>query len=56
LIADPNIPVIGLYTGPVGRAALIHRIIEAGKDVMTTKPFELDSEAALAVMLPMAIH
>lgn len=50
LIADPEIPVIGLYTGPVGRAQLIRRIIEAGKDVMTTKPFELDPDAALDVL------
>ena len=50
LIADPEIPAIGLYTGPIGRAAQIQRIIEAGKDVMTTKPFELDPEAALAVL------
>ena len=50
LLADPSIPVIGLFSGPVGRADLIRRIIEAGKDVMTTKPFELDPEAALAVL------
>lgn len=50
LLADPEVDVIGLYTGPNGRAALLHQIIRAGKDVMTTKPFELDAAAALAVL------
>ena len=51
LLTDPNIPVIGLYAGPVGRAALIRRIIRAGKDVMTAKPFETDPDAALDVLI-----
>lgn len=50
LLADDDIPVVGLFTGPVGRAALIRRIIRAGKDVITTKPFETDPDAALAVL------
>src|SRR5690606_35100525 len=50
LIADPAIPAIGLFTGPVGRAALIRKIIHAGKDVITTKPFETDPDAALDVL------
>ncbi|MDR0405568.1 MAG: Gfo/Idh/MocA family oxidoreductase [Clostridiales bacterium] len=50
LLADGDIPAIGLFTGPVGRAACIRKIINAGKDVMTTKPFELDPEAARAVL------
>ena len=36
LVADPDIPAIGLFTGPVGRADLVRRIIRAGKDVMMT--------------------
>src|SRR5207249_586670 len=36
LLADQSIPAIGLFSGPVGRAALIRKIIRAGKDVMTT--------------------
>lgn len=51
LLADPGIPAIGLFTGPVGRAALVRKIIRAGKDVITTKPFERDSDAALEVLL-----
>jgi predicted dehydrogenase len=50
VLADPAIPAVGLYTGPNGRAALLSKIIRAGKDVMTTKPFELDPEAAEAVL------
>jgi len=50
LLADPAIPVIGLFTGPVGRADIIRRIIRAGKDVITTKPLEVDPEAGLEVL------
>lgn len=50
LLADPEVETIGLYTGPNGRADLIRRIIRAGKDVMTTKPFEVDAAAALDVL------
>lgn len=50
LLADETIPAIGLYTGPTGRAALLRRCLRAGKDVMTTKPFENDPAAALAVL------
>jgi predicted dehydrogenase len=50
LIARKDIPVIGLFTGPNGRADLIRKIIRAGKDVMTTKPFERDPEAALRIL------
>jgi predicted dehydrogenase len=50
LLTDDAIPTIGLFTGPVGRAELIRRCIRAGKDVMTTKPFEADPDAALGVL------
>jgi len=50
VLADPAIDAVGLYTGPDGRAALLSKIINAGKDVMTTKPFETDPEAARAVL------
>lgn len=50
VLADPAVRAVGLYTGPVGRAALIRRILAAGKDVMTTKPFEADPDAGLAVL------
>ena len=50
LLANDDIPAIGLFTGPGGRAELLDRIVDAGKDVMTTKPFELDCDAGLAVL------
>ena len=50
LLQNEEIPTIGLFTGPVGRAGLLDRIIEAGKDVITTKPFENDPAAATDVL------
>jgi len=50
LLECSDIEAIGLFTGPVGRAELIHKIIRSGKDVMTTKPFELDAYAAREVL------
>jgi predicted dehydrogenase len=50
LLADPTIPAIGLFTPPVGRAGLIRQALRAGKHVMTTKPFEVDVDAAAAVL------
>jgi predicted dehydrogenase len=50
LLADPSIRTIGLFTGPNGRAALLAKILAAGKDVMTTKPFERDPAQAAAVV------
>lgn len=50
LLADAEIPVVGLYTGPVKRSELLRKIIHAGKDVMTTKPFEIDPIAARAIL------
>lgn len=46
VLASPEVDAVGLFTGPAGRGALIERIINAGKHVMTTKPFELDPVAA----------
>ncbi|MDF7826158.1 Gfo/Idh/MocA family oxidoreductase [Pontiellaceae bacterium B12227] len=50
LLADDEIPVIILMTGPNGRADLLRKIIRAGKDCMTTKPFEIDPDEAAAVL------
>ncbi len=50
LLKNADIPVIGLFTGPSGRAGLIRKIIWAGKDVITTKPFELNPGKALDVL------
>ncbi len=50
MLADTDVRAIGLFSGPVGRAELIRQAIRAGKDVITTKPFELDPDAALDVL------
>jgi predicted dehydrogenase len=50
LLADDEIRLLGLFTGPAGRAELLRQVIRAGRDVMTTKPFELDPAAARAVL------
>ena len=50
ILEDPSVEAVGLFTGPAGRADLIRRIVRAGKHVMTTKPFEVDAAAALAVL------
>ena len=47
LLEDPAVPVIGLFTGPSRRADFVRKIIRAGKDVMTTKPFERDPQAVV---------
>lgn len=50
LLAQTTIPTIGLFTPPIGRAEQIRQIIRSGRDVMTTKPFELDVDAALRLL------
>jgi predicted dehydrogenase len=50
LLADETFPAVCLMTGPFGRAAMIQKIVEAGKHVMTTKPLEVDPSAALKVL------
>jgi len=50
LLADKEIQAVCLMTGPSGRAALIRKIVEAGKHVMTTKPVEVDPDAALEAL------
>ncbi|GAT32552.1 predicted dehydrogenase [Terrimicrobium sacchariphilum] len=50
LLADPKIQAIGLFTGPYRRAELIRTVLHAGKDVLTTKPFELDSAEAEQIL------
>jgi len=46
ILADPTVEAVGLFTGPAGRARLIERCLNAGKHVMTTKPFEIETEEA----------
>jgi predicted dehydrogenase len=50
LLERDSSPIIGLFTPPKGRAQLIRRVIRAGRDVLTTKPFELDPAEAQSVL------
>ena len=50
LLRDSDVRVIGLFTGPNQRAALLRKILQAGKDCMTTKPLESDPGEALKVL------
>lgn len=50
VMKDEQIEAVGLFTGPNGRADLIDQIISGGKDVMTTKPFEVSAKKAEAVL------
>ncbi len=61
ILADPSVNVVGLFTPPGGRAEMVREAIRSGKHVITTKPFEIDSAAALAVLeeaeaLGMVVH
>jgi predicted dehydrogenase len=47
VLRDPAVEAVGLFTSPTGRGDLLVKILEAGKHVMTTKPFELDESSAL---------
>lgn len=50
VLADRDVEAVALFTPPVGRAKLIGRILAAGRHVITTKPFEVDCEAAAEVL------
>ena len=50
VLGDPAVEAVGLYIGPNGRAKVLRKILAAGKDVMTTKPFETNPEEAAAVL------
>lgn len=50
MLKDPDLEAVMLFTPPRGRAELIRQCLNAGKHVLTTKPFELDHQAALDVL------
>jgi len=50
MLCDGDIEVVCLFTGPNGRASLIDKVISSGRDVITTKPFEIDPQAAINVL------
>lgn len=50
MLADPQIDAVALYTPPTGRSDLILAIMNSGKHVITTKPFEADWRKAASVL------
>lgn len=50
LLADPEVEAVGLFTGPIGRADLMRRILRSGRHIITTKPLEIDPDAAQLVL------
>ncbi len=50
LLNKSEIDAVCLMTEPAGRAELIRQIIRAGKDVITTKPFETNADEAQSVL------
>jgi predicted dehydrogenase len=50
MLARSDIEAIGLFTPPEGRAELIRRCIDAGRHVITTKPFERSSASARDIL------
>ena len=51
ILLDTSIQAVALITPPAGRAALLKKVIAAGKDVMTTKPFDVDADAGLEILV-----
>jgi predicted dehydrogenase len=50
LLTDREVEAVGLFTGPVGRAASIQKIIRARKDVITNNPLDLDPHRTTRVL------
>ncbi len=50
LLSSSDAEVVALFTGPNGRAKLLNKIITSGRDVITTKPFETDPQAAEKIL------
>ena len=50
MLENSDIEGVMLMTPPAGRAQLIRKCLDAGKHIFTTKPFELDPDAAAGVL------
>ncbi len=50
VLADQTIEAVALFTGPQGRAVLAQKILDSGKHLLTTKPFELNTAAGEQVL------
>lgn len=61
MLGDRSLAAVVLFTPPRGRADLIREALKAGKHVLATKPFEMNAEAAAAILeeaksLGLALH
>ena len=50
LLADPRIGIVDIATHPAARRSLIERAIDAGKHVLSQKPFAVDLPAARSLV------
>jgi predicted dehydrogenase len=50
LLRDPAVPAIGLFVPPDVRTEMVVSALRAGKEVITTKPLDLDPDKGLAVL------
>src|SRR4051812_18306939 len=50
ILADPDVPAVGLFVPPDVRAPLVIQALRAGKEVITTKPLDLDPDKGLEVL------
>lgn len=50
LIADPTIDLVYVATPPATHAAIAHRALDAGKNVLIEKPFALNAAEAAAIL------
>lgn len=50
MLEDPEIQAVALYTPPTGRSDLIRQIMDSGRHVITTKPFEADWRKAEEIL------
>jgi predicted dehydrogenase len=50
ILRDPEVPAVGLFVPPDVRAPLVLQALRAGKEVITTKPLDLDPDTGLEVL------
>lgn len=50
MLQDPELEAIAVYTPPTGRSDLLLQIMQSGKHIMTTKPFEDDWRKAEKIL------
>jgi predicted dehydrogenase len=51
VLADDRIDAVGLFVPPDIRADMLHKTIAAGKNIITTKPLDVNPDRGLAMLL-----